>query len=63
MSDIKLTKIPQGQVVMNPNGDKKAEPCDAYGTFVEGTIPGERGSASHNTSDAIKDEQTECEYG
>lgn len=47
---------------MNPDGDKKAEPCDAYGLFVEGTIPGERGSSAHNTSDAIKNEQTGCDY-
>lgn len=62
MADIRLTKVSQGQVVMNPDGDKKAEPCDAYGLFVEGTIPGERGSSAHNTSDAIKNEQTGCDY-
>jgi len=63
MADIKLTKVPQGQQVIAPDGGKRAEPCDAYGTFVEGAIPGERGSPAHNTSDQIKDEQTECDYG
>ena len=62
MTDIKLTKVPQGQHVIAPNGDKKAEPCDAYGTFVEGTIPGERGSTAHNCSDQIKNEQAEARY-
>lgn len=62
MTDIRLKKIPQGQVVIAPEGGKKAEPCDAYGTFVEGTIPGERGSPAHNCSDQIKDEQMMADY-
>ena len=61
MTDIRLKKVPQGQVVIAPDGGKRAEPCDAYGTFVEGAVPGERGSASHNTSDQIKNEQTEAQ--
>lgn len=61
MSDIHLQKVPQGQNVIAPDGGKKAEPCDAYGTFVEGTIPGERGSSSHNCSDQIKDAQMEAQ--
>jgi hypothetical protein len=62
MADIYLTKIPQGQCVMNPNGDKKTEPADVDGLIVTGTIPGERGSNAHNTSQAIGDISTECEY-
>jgi len=62
MADIRMPRPPQGQMVMNPDGDKKAEPCDTAGLVVEGTIPGERGDAAHNCSDQIKDEQTGCEY-
>lgn len=60
MTDIKITKVPQGQVVIAPNGDKKADSCDT--TAVFGTIPGERGSPAHNTSDALSDEQGSCDY-
>lgn len=60
--NVNMPKVPQGQVVMNPNGDFKTPHADVDGLVVYGKIPGERGSDAHNVTTAICDVSTECDW-
>lgn len=60
--NINMPKVPQGQVIMNPNGDFKTPPADVDGLVVTGKIPGERGSDTHNVTQCICDVSTEADW-
>lgn len=52
----------QGQVIMGPDGAKRAEAADVAGLVLTGPIPGTRGDPAHDTTGAVCNSQTEAAW-